>query len=152
EDGLRTYCHIGTGNYNSKTARLYTDLGLMTCNSEIGQDLVNLFHYLTGYALKQRYRKVMIAPQNMRKTFNDLIDREIDFQQQHGNGKIIAKMNTLDDVPLIQRLYQASQAGAQIDLIVRGHSRLRPGLKGYSDNIRLISILGRFLEHDRIFY
>jgi polyphosphate kinase len=125
---------------------------LLTCNPEIGQDVVNLFHSLTGYALKQRYQKVMIAPQNMRKTFNHLIDQEIEFQRQSRNGKIIAKMNALDDVHLIQRLYQASQAGVRIDLIIRGHSRLRPGLKGYSDNIRLISILGRFLEHDRIFY
>jgi polyphosphate kinase len=151
DDGLRTYCHIGTGNYHPKTARLYTDLGLLTCAPEYGQDIVNLFHYLTGYALNQKYRKVMVAPQNMRKTFNELIEKEIEFQQKYNNGKIIAKMNALDDVKIIRRLYQASQAGVQIDLIVRGHSRLRPGLKGYSDNIRLISILGRFLEHDRIF-
>jgi len=152
DDGLRTYCHIGTGNYHPKTARLYTDLGLLTCAPEYGQDIVNLFHYLTGYALNQKYRKVMVAPQNMRKTFNELIEKEIEIQQKYNNGKIIAKMNALDDVKIIRRLYQASQVGVQIDLIVRGHSRLRPGLKGYSDNIRLISILGRFLEHDRIFY
>ena len=152
DDGLRTYCHIGTGNYHPKTARLYTDLGLLTCAPEYGQDIVNLFHYLTGYALNQKYRKVMVAPQNMRKTFNQLIEKEIEFQQKYNNGRIIVKMNALDDVKIIRKLYRASQAGVQIDLIIRGHSRLRPGLKGYSDNIRLISILGRFLEHDRIFY
>ncbi len=151
-DGLRTYCHIGTGNYHPKTARLYTDFGLLTCSPELGHDIVNLFHYLTGYALNQHYKKVMIAPQNMRKTFNQLIEREIEYQQQYQSGKIIAKMNALDDVKIIRKLYEASQAGVQIDLIIRGHTRLRPGLKGYSDNIRVISILGRFLEHDRIFH
>lgn len=147
-----TYCHIGTGNYHPKTARLYTDLGLMTCNRDIGDDIVNLFHFLTGFMLKQTYNKVMIAPHNMRSTFNELIEQEIAHQREFGNGKIIAKMNALDDIKIIKRLYRASQAGVQIDLIVRGHSRLRPGLKGYSDNIRIISVLGRFLEHDRIFY
>jgi len=150
--GLRTYCHIGTGNYHSKTARLYTDLGLLTCDPVLGRDLVNLFHYLTGYALGQSYSKVMIAPRNMRTIFYDLIEQEIAFQQRYGNGRIIAKMNGLDDVGVIKKLYRASQAGVQIDLIIRGHSRLRPGLAGYGDNIRVISILGRFLEHDRIFY
>ncbi len=152
DDGLRSYCHIGTGNYNPKTALLYTDLGLLTCAPEYGQDIVNLFHYLTGYALSQNYQKVMVAPHNMRPRFNELIDHEIEFQKKFGNGKIMAKMNALDDVKIIRKLYQASQAGVQIDLIIRGHTRLRPQLKGYSDNIRIISILGRFLEHDRIFY
>ena len=152
DDGLRTYCHIGTGNYNPKTALLYTDLGFLTCAPEYGQDMVNLFHYLTGYALNQNYQKVMVAPQNMRSRFNELIEQEIAFQKQYGNGKIMAKMNALDDLKIIKKLYQASQAGVQIDLIIRGHSRLRPQLPGYSDNIRIISILGRFLEHDRIFY
>lgn len=151
-DGIRTYCHIGTGNYNPKTARLYTDLGLMTSRAALGRDLVNLFHYLTGYAPGQTYEQVLVAPKTMRKRFYELIDREIANQEQRGNGRIIAKMNALDDVGIIKRLYRASQAGVQIDLIIRGHSRLRPQLPGYSDNIRLISILGRFLEHDRIFY
>jgi polyphosphate kinase len=151
-DGLRTYCHIGTGNYHPHTARLYTDLGLLTCSPEIGKDIVNLFHYLTGYAPDQTYQKVMVAPQNMRKIFNKLIQQEIENQEAHNNGRIIAKMNGLDDIRLIRKLYQASQAGVQIDLIIRGHSRLRPKLEGYSDNIRITSILGRFLEHDRIFY
>jgi polyphosphate kinase len=151
-DGLRTYCHIGTGNYHPKTARLYTDYSLLTASTELGHDIVNLFHFLTGYALRQNYKKVMVAPENMRSTFDQLIDQEIAHHKHHGNGKIIAKMNPLDDVKIIRHLYAASQAGVQIDLIIRGHSRLRPGLPGYSDNIRIISILGRFLEHDRIFY
>lgn len=151
-DGLRTYCHIGTGNYHPKTARLYTDLGLLTCDETTGRDIVNLFHYLTGYAPGQKYERVLVAPRYMARAFVNLIKREIAHQQDSGNGRIIAKMNAIDDVKIIRRLYQASQAGVQIDLIVRGHTRLRPGLPGYSENIRLISILGRFLEHDRIFY
>jgi polyphosphate kinase len=152
DDGLRTYCHIGTGNYHPKTARLYTDLGLLTCDPVLGYDVVNLFHYLTGYAPDQHYEKALVAPRDMRKAFNDLIRQEIDHQKAFGNGRIIAKMNALDDLGMIRRLYVASQAGVQIDLIIRGHSLLRPGLPGFSDNVRIISILGRFLEHDRIFY
>jgi polyphosphate kinase len=151
-DGIRTYCHIGTGNYHPKTARLYTDLGLLTCHPDLGYDLVNLFHYLTGYAPDQPYRKVLVAPRDMRNSFNGLIRQEIAYQESHGNGHIIAKMNALDDLGMIKNLYRASQAGVKVDLIIRGHSRLRPGLEGYSDNIRVISILGRFLEHDRIYY
>jgi len=151
-DGIRTYCHIGTGNYHPKTARLYTDLGLLTCRPEIGRDIVNLFHYLTGYAPDQPYDKVLVAPRDMRKSFNRLIQQEIRNQQEFGNGRIVAKMNALDDVSIIRHLYRASQSGVQIDLIIRGHSRLRPGLADYSENIRIISILGRFLEHDRIYY
>ncbi len=151
-DGLRIYCHMGTGNYHPKTAKLYTDLGLFTCSPDLGYDIVNLFHSLTGYAPDQRYRRAIVAPRAMRNTFLRLIQQEIDYQCRHGNGRIIAKMNALDDVPLIQELYRASQAGVQIDLIIRGHSRLRPGLPGISENIRVISILGRFLEHDRVFH
>lgn len=151
-NGLRTYCHIGTGNYHPKTARLYTDIGLLTCNPDLGRDVVNLFHFLTGYAPDQSYRKLLVAPQNMRHVFYQLIEKEIEYQKAHGNGRIIAKMNGLDDIGMCKKLYLASQEGVQIDLIIRGHSRLRPGLKGYSENIRILSILGRFLEHDRIFY
>jgi polyphosphate kinase len=151
-DAIRTYCHIGTGNYNSNTARLYTDLGLLTCRPELGRDLVNLFHFLTGYAPEQRYEKVLVAPEHMRNRFEALIEREMEHQRTHGTGKIVAKMNALDDRKMIQLLYRASQAGVQIDLILRGHTTLRPGLPGYSDNIRIVSILGRFLEHDRIFH
>ncbi len=150
DDGLRTYCHIGTGSYHP--ARHTSDVGLLTGSPELGRDLVNLFHGLTGYALNQTYRQAVVAPQTMRPTFNALIDREIEHQNRHGSGKIIAKMNALDDVDLIRRLYKASQAGVQIDLMVRGHTRLRPGLPGFSDNIRLISLVGRFLEHDRIYH
>ena len=151
-DGLRIYCHIGTGNYHPKTARLYTDLGLLTCDPALGRDVVNLFHYLTGYAPSQSYEKVLVAPRHMRHCFADLIAQEIAWQEKAGNGRIIAKMNALDDEKVIRALYEASQAGVQVDLIVRGHSRLRPGLPDYSDNVRVVSILGRFLEHDRIFY
>ncbi|MEJ2749070.1 MAG: polyphosphate kinase 1, partial [Anaerolineae bacterium] len=150
--GVRTYCHIGTGNYNPKTARLYTDLGLLTCNPALGRDLVNLFHFLTGYAPDQDYEKVLVAPRNMRSSFYKLIEQEMENQTAYGNGRIIAKMNAIDDVGMIRKLYEASQAGVQIELIIRVHSRLRPGLPGYSDNIRIVSILGRFLEHDRIYY
>jgi polyphosphate kinase len=151
-DGIRTYCHIGTGNYNSKTARLYTDLGLFTCHEDIADDLVDLFHHITGYAPKQHYQSLVIAPRDMRKRMISLIEREIAIQQERGCGRIIAKMNGLDDLPIIHSLYRASQAGVSIDLIIRGHCRLRPGLAGYSDNIRVRSIIGRFLEHDRMFY
>lgn len=147
-----TYCHIGTGNYHTQTAEIYTDLGLLTNDPDLGYDVTNLFHFLTGYAPNQKFKKLMIAPHNLRDDFYRLIDRETELAKAGQEGKIIAKMNALDDVGIIQRLYEASQAGVKIDLIVRGHSRLRPQLKGFSDNIRIISIIGRFLEHDRIFY
>ncbi len=151
-DGLRTYSHISTGNYNPTTARFYTDLGLLTANPAIGADLVNLFHYLTGYAPEQSYRKLLVAPRRMRPAFIEMIHAEMEHQKASGNGRIICKMNALDDPVMIRELYKASQAGVQIDLIVRGHSRLRPGLPGFSENIRVISIIGRFLEHSRIYY
>ncbi|MDR8393221.1 polyphosphate kinase 1 [Aliifodinibius sp. S!AR15-10] len=147
-----TYCHIGTGNYHTQTAEIYTDLGLLTNDPVLCHDVTNLFHYLTGYAPDQKFQKLMVAPHSLRTDFYNLIDCETELAKQGKEGRIIAKMNALDDVGIIQRLYEASQAGVQIDLIVRGHSRLRPQLKGYSDNIRIISIIGRFLEHDRIFY
>jgi len=151
-DGPRTYCHIGTGNYNSETARLYTDFGLLTCDEDIGYDVTNLFHYLTGYAPEQHYRELLVAPQNMRERFEALIQREIDHVEADRAGRIVAKMNALNDQRMIQALYRASQAGVQVDLVVRGHSRLRPRLPGFSDNIRIISILGRFLEHTRAYH
>ena len=147
-----TYCHLGTGNYHIHTAEIYTDLGLLTNDPGLGHDVTNLFHYLTGYAPAQDYRKLLVAPNHLRNAFYELIDREIAIAEKGGDGQIIAKMNALDDVGIIQRLYAASRAGVKINLIVRGHSRLRPQLKGYSENISLISILGRFLEHDRIYY
>ncbi|MDE2996283.1 MAG: polyphosphate kinase 1, partial [Bacteroidota bacterium] len=148
---LQTYCHIGTGNYHPSTAKLYTDLGLLTRSSRTGDDLVNLFHYLTGYAPEQHYQKLIVAPRDMRQFFLDRIQDEIVNQQEHGNGRIIAKMNALDDLTIINELYRASQAGVQIDLLVRGHCRLRPGLPGFSENIRVVSIIGQFLEHSRIY-
>ncbi|MDZ7715842.1 MAG: polyphosphate kinase 1 [Balneolaceae bacterium] len=152
DDKHATYCHIGTGNYHVQTAEIYTDLGLLTNDPEIGYDVTNLFHYLTGYAPNQEYNKLIVAPNYLRDKFNKMIDKEIAIAESGGKGRIIAKMNALDDVGIIQRLYKASQAGVQIDLIVRGHTRLRPQLKGYSENINVISIIGRFLEHDRIYY
>lgn len=147
-----TYCHIGTGNYHIHTAEIYTDLGLLTNDPAIGRDVTNLFHYLTGYAPDQSYEKMIVAPKYLREHFYDLIDREIEITQSGGDGRIIAKMNALDDVGIIKRLYQASKAGVKIDLIVRGHVTLRPNLPTYSENIRVVSIIGRFLEHDRIYY
>ncbi|HEX5727001.1 MAG TPA: polyphosphate kinase 1, partial [Longimicrobiaceae bacterium] len=147
----RSYCHIGTGNYHARTARVYTDLGLFTCDEEIGDDLVNFFHFLTGYAPDQQYTRLVVAPRDLRRIFEERIHREVEWQETSGRGRIIAKMNALDDAGIIKELYRASQAGVKVDLIVRGHSRLRPGLPGYSDNIRVVSILGRFLEHDRIY-
>lgn len=147
----RTYCHVGTGNYHARTARLYTDLGLLTCDREIGYDLVDLFHFLTGYAPDQEYDRLVVAPRDMRRFFEERIRREAERQRSHGDGRIVAKMNALDDPGIIQELYRASRAGVEIDLIVRGHSRLRPGLPGYSETIRVRSIVGRFLEHDRVY-
>ncbi len=151
-DGLRTYSHISTGNYNPTTAWFYTDLGLLTANRAIGSDLVNLFHYLTGYAPEQRYQKLHVAPRDLRPAFLALIDREIEHQEATGNGRIICKMNALDDPVMIRKLYDASRAGVKISLIVRGHCRLRPGVPGLSETIEVLSIVGRFLEHSRIYY
>jgi polyphosphate kinase len=151
EDGIRTYCHIGTGNYNPSTARLYTDVGLFTASPVVGRDVVALFHSITGYALAPSYEQLLVAPNTMRTRFETLIHNEIRAQTNGGRGRIIAKMNAIDDIDMIAALYRASQAGVQIDLIVRGHTRLRPGLPGISDNIRVISVIGRFLEHDRVF-
>jgi polyphosphate kinase len=149
--GIRTYCHIGTGNYHSGTARLYTDLGLLTCDADIASDVINLFHYLTGHAPEQRYRELLVAPEYMRARFNQLIQREIAHSRAGRKAGIVAKMNALDDVEMIEALYLASRAGVSVDLIVRGHCMIRPGLPGFSENIRVVSIVGRFLEHDRIF-
>lgn len=148
----RTYCHIGTGNYHARTSRLYSDLGLLTCHDEVGDDLVNFFHFLTGYAPDQQYSRLVVAPRDLRRMFEERIAREVDHQRRYGNGRILAKMNALDDPGIIRALYAASGEGVQIDLIIRGHSRLRPGLPGYSENIRVRSLIGRFLEHDRVFH
>lgn len=152
EDGLRTYSHVSTGNYNTQTAREYTDYGLLTCDRQIGYDLTNLFHYLTGYAPEQTYQRLVVAPQAMRETFVQHIEQEIAHAQNGRWTRIIAKMNELADPEIIRALYRASQAGVQIDLIVRGICQLRPHIDGVSDNIRVVSIVGRFLEHERVFY
>lgn len=149
---LRRYVHVGTGNYNPKTARLYTDLGLFSCDDDLGADLTELFNYLTGYSRQLSYRKLLVAPVNLRDRMIVLIQREAELQRRGKTGRIIAKMNSLLDPDMIAALYTASQAGVQIDIIVRGNCALKPGLKGISDNIRVISIIGRFLEHERIFY
>ncbi|MCB0069335.1 MAG: polyphosphate kinase 1, partial [Caldilineaceae bacterium] len=152
EDGLRAYYHVGTGNYNAKTSSVYTDLGLFSCNAEIGADLMDLFNYLTGYSYQVDYRKLLVAPVNMRQRFIELIDQEIGHALSGSEGRIVAKMNGLEDPMIVRKLYEASQAGVSIDLIVRGNCRLRPGIPGVSDNIRVLSIIGRNLEHSRIFY
>ncbi|MBX3009927.1 MAG: polyphosphate kinase 1 [Caldilineaceae bacterium] len=152
EDGLRAYYHIGTGNYNAKTATLYTDLGLFSCDPAIGADLMDLFNYLTGYSRQTAYRKLLVAPVNMRQRFLELIGNEMEIALSGKPGRIIAKMNSLEDAAIVRKLYEASQAGVAIDLIVRGNCRVRPGVPGISDNIRVVSIIGRFLEHSRIFY
>ncbi len=151
-DGLRCYTHIGTGNYHSGTARLYTDMGLLTARTDITEDVVELFHYLTGRSLKRSYRKLLVAPVTMHGRFVEMIEREIENRRAGRPAHIVAKMNALEDVKIIQSLYKASQAGVPIDLIVRGFCCLRPGVPGMSENIRVISILGRFLEHSRLFY
>ncbi len=161
-DAMRVYAHIGTGNYNPKTAQVYTDLGLFTCRPEIAADLVDLFHYLTGRSLKHDFRQLLIAPINMRRKFVEMIDREIAhtgaWKQRGGRADdpqrphIIAKMNSLEDVAICRKLYEASQAGVRIQLIVRGFCALKPGVPGLSENITVLSVIGRFLEHSRIFY
>lgn len=152
ESGLRRYLHIGTGNYNPKTARVYTDLGLLTCEPDFGVDATDLFNYLTGYSRQTEYRKFLVAPVTLRSRLEELVAREAKGQTPDRPGRIIAKMNALVDPALIRALYTASQAGVQVDLIVRGMCCLRPGVPGLSDNIRVVSIVGRFLEHSRIFY
>lgn len=151
-DHLRRYFHLSTGNYNPETACFYTDLGLLSAQPDLGADISDLFNYLTGYSRQHQYRQLLVAPLTLRQRLVALIYDEIQ-QVNHGRpGRIIAKMNALTDPTLIQLLYQASQAGVAIDLIIRGVCCLRPGLPGISDNIRVISIIGQFLEHSRIVY
>jgi polyphosphate kinase len=151
-DVIRRYMHLSTGNYNAVTAELYTDIGMFTCDEAIGADCTDLFNYLTGYSAKVDYRKLFVAPVNLRGHFEQLIQREIEHQRNGERGHLIFKMNALVDTRMIQLLYQASQAGVEVDLLVRGICCLRPGIAGVSENIKVISIIGRFLEHSRIFY
>jgi polyphosphate kinase len=151
-DVIRRYCHLATGNYNPVTARLYTDLGFLTSDDQIGADATDLFNYLTGYSHKKTFRKLLVAPLNLRQRMEELIQREIDVQRNGGQGRLIFKTNAVEDGPMIRLLYQASQAGVTVDLIVRGACCLRPNVPGVSDNIHVSSIVGRFLEHSRIYY
>jgi polyphosphate kinase len=149
---LRSYVHIASGNYNTATSKVYTDLSLFTCDDEIAADATDVFNYLTGFAEPKSFRKFLVAPINMRQRLQELILREIGWQQRDGHGHIIFKMNSLVDREMIQLLYQASAAGVRVDLIVRGACSLRPGLPTASKNIRVRSIVGRLLEHSRIYY
>jgi len=151
-EGIRRYIHLATGNYNAVTAQLYEDLGMFTCDEAIGEDATDLLNYLTGYSNKKIYQKLLIAPINLRERLVELIHREIERKRKGEDAHLIFKMNSLVDMPMIQELYRASQAGVQVDLIIRGVCCLRPDVKDVSENIRVISIVGRFLEHSRIFY
>ncbi len=151
--GLRRYVHIGTGNYHAGNARLYTDLGLLTCDQDIGRDITELFNYLTtGFTPKRDYRKILPAPKLLKRALLDKIQREIEQHDTDSPGHIQIKINALEDKDIVRALYQASQAGVKVDLIVRDTCRLRPGIAGLSDNIRVFSLIGRFLEHSRIYY
>jgi polyphosphate kinase len=150
--GLRRYVHLGTGNYNPGTARIYSDLSLFTARDEFGADATSLFNLLTGYSKPLNWRKFRVAPMGLKNGVLELIDRETQFARDTGKGRIIAKMNALSEPDAIRALYRASQAGVQIDLIVRGICCLRPGIPGLSDRIKVISIVDRYLEHSRIWY
>ena len=151
-EGIRRYLHLATGNYNATTSRIYEDVGLFTSDEDMGSDATDLFNYLTGYSTKQSYKKLFVAPVNLRDKIKSLIKREIDHALASHKARIIFKMNSLVDKQMIQLLYQASQAGVQVDLLVRGMCCLRPGIKDVSENIRVVSIVGRYLEHSRIYY
>ncbi|MDP8242634.1 MAG: polyphosphate kinase 1 [Candidatus Hinthialibacter antarcticus] len=151
-DCMRRYVHIGTGNYHPGTANLYTDYSLLSCRDELGEDISDLFNTLTGYSRQTEYRKLLIAPANMRKKFERMIQREMNHAKKGKPARIIAKMNSLEDIQMIEWMYKASKAGVKIDLLVRGICCLKPGVEGLSENIRVISVIGRFLEHSRVFY
>ena len=151
-DGLRCYAHVGTGNYHPGTALLYTDCGLLTCDPVITDDVVNVFNHLTGRSFQHEYRALLVAPHTMRRRFYELIDREAANARQGKPARILAKMNQLEDVGIINRLYEASNAGVRIHLVVRGFCCLRPGVAGLSENITVTASIGRFLEHSRIFH
>ncbi len=158
EGALRCYAHLGTGNYNPSTAKLYTDLGLLTCDPRITEDVVDLFNLLTGRSRKNEYHRLLVAPATMKRSFLSLIRRETNLAEAHARGdarvggRIVAKMNALEDPVVIRELYKASQAGVKITLLVRGFCTLRPGIEGLSENISVSSVVGRFLEHSRVFH
>jgi polyphosphate kinase len=150
-DDVRIYSHVSSGNYHSETAKGYVDLGLFTADSDIGQDIVRLFNSFTGHSRQQTYRKLLVAPETLRERLHGLIDRERKRAAAGDGGRIVAKMNSLEDPAVVRKLYDAAEAGVEIDLIVRGICRLRPGIEGVSDTVRVHSVVGRFLEHSRIF-
>lgn len=149
---IERFVHLGTGNYNDQTAKLYTDMGLFTSKRKFGIDATNFFNYLSGYTEKPTFHHLSVAPFDIRSDMIGMIDEEIRLHKKHGNGRIIMKMNSITDKPIIQKLYEASIAGVKIDLIIRGICCLRPGIKGISENIKVRSIVGRYLEHTRIYY
>lgn len=151
-EGIRRYLHLATGNYNAVTSRIYEDFGMFTCDEDMGADATDLFNYLTGYSTKQNYKKLLVAPVNLREKIETLVQREIEHARAGGRAHLIFKMNSLVDPRMIQLLYEASQAGVKTDLLVRGMCCLRPGVKGVSENIRVISVVGRYLEHSRLYY
>jgi polyphosphate kinase len=150
--GLRRYVHIGTGNYNTRTARIYVDVGLLSCRSELGADVTDLFNFLTGLSRQRSFRRLLVAPFGLREGILERIDREIEHCSRGEEARIVLKLNAIVDPEIIRALYRASQAGVQVDLLVRGICSLRPGLPAISENIRVRSVVGRFLEHSRIFY
>ncbi|WP_411964025.1 polyphosphate kinase 1 [Haloferax sp. YSMS24] len=151
-DGVQLYSHVATGNYHSETAKLYTDLGLFTADPDIGHDLVRLFNFFTGHSRHDTYRKLLVAPTNLREEMTRLVRREAEHARAGRDAHIVTKMNALEDPKMVRELYEASMAGVDIDLVVRGICRLRPGIDGISDTISVSSVVGRFLEHSRIFY
>ncbi|MGE5463899.1 MAG: polyphosphate kinase 1, partial [Syntrophothermus sp.] len=152
KDGIHRYLHLATGNYNAHTSRMYEDLGMFTCDPTLGEDAATVMSYLTGESREQEYRKLLVAPFNLRRRLKELIQREIEHRNAGLSARLIFKVNSLTDKEMIKLLYQASQAGVQIDLFVRGMCSLRPRVEGVSENIRVTSIVGRYLEHSRIFY
>ncbi|MCL4252142.1 MAG: RNA degradosome polyphosphate kinase, partial [Anaerolineae bacterium] len=151
-DELRRYVHLGSGNYNSSTARMYSDVGLLTANRDLADDAIRLFNRLTGYAPDTEYKRLFVAPEYLHPNLSDLIDNEIQAAKEGKPARLIFKMNQLEEDVMIMKLYEASQAGVKINLIVRGLCCLRPGVAGLSENIKVRSILGRYLEHTRIYY
>jgi len=151
-DSVRQYAHVGTGNYHSETAKTYEDLGVLTADPGVGHDLVKLFNFFTGHAMHEEYRKLLVAPENMRWRFRELIRWEADHARAGEEARIVAKMNRLEDPAIVRELYEASMAGVDVDLVVRDICRLRPGVDGLSESVTVRSIVGRFLEHSRVFY
>ena len=150
-DQLRRYCHIGTGNYNPKTARFYEDYGLLTCREQVGEDLTRLFNMLSGYAPDASFKSLLVSPNGVREGLTARINREIEFHEAGKPARIQIKVNSLVDEQIIDSLYRASQAGVPVDVLVRGMSALKPGVPGLSENIQVRSVLGRYLEHSRVF-